>query len=76
MVNFVLNNKFNNKKNLGVLILLTAFMLSSSIFRQIQNNDGNDLTTPKLSVRYENIEIDDLLTGVGAHNWTWARTQP
>ena len=68
--------KLKNKKILAILVVLLVFILSSNFFKQLQNDERNDLTAPKLSVRYENIEIDDLLTGVGAHNWTWARTQP
>ncbi|GAH00517.1 unnamed protein product, partial [marine sediment metagenome] len=42
----------------------------------IQNDDGNKIGHLKVS-GYENpIEINGSATGVGAHNWTWAKAQP
>ena len=68
---------------LGVLLFgLSIFSLNlSDTIVTNENDQDNNMTNHLTSAGFWDltgnpIYIDDLATGVGAHNWTWAETQP
>ena len=79
----MLDNKSRIYVLIGLFFLLISFLILSFISKTDINQkelkyDNN--TIKRLKKAYFNnscdpILIDDSLTGVGAHNWTWAKNQ-
>ena len=73
------------KKKLVIISILTI-LLSPLFFlneglnaKLLVENNFEDVKLPKIAYFNNSMEpifIDDSLTGVGAHNWTWASTKP
>jgi parallel beta-helix repeat protein len=53
--------------------LLMALLLNNTLI--FNNGVQTELSVPKQSAVHEPIFIDGAATGVGAHNWTWAKDQ-
>ena len=68
----------SNSKKLTILIigLLIAFSLNNTLIDK--KGTLTELNFPKQSAGYTEsfIYVDGTATGVGAHNWTWAKSQP
>jgi len=61
---------------IGFLFMLNGNLLQFiSVENELQSGNGENTYNLKLSTNSEPILIDDTATGVGAHNWTWAREQ-
>jgi len=69
--------KSNLKK---ILILFIGLLIAFSLNNTLIDNKGErtELNVLKESAGYSesSIYIDGTATGVGAHNWTWAKSQP
>jgi len=84
----VINLKSKRKQTVvHILLLLTLFFIGNyylgNLINHNLNHEINSYTFTKVDILGTSghwsllpIVIDDSATGVGAHNWTWAETQP
>ena len=66
-----------------LMIPMISLMVSTNFKRNSVDLNDNDNKCEEINLKrayfnnsMETIYIDDALTGVGAHNWTWAESKP
>ncbi|MEJ2250859.1 MAG: NosD domain-containing protein [Candidatus Lokiarchaeota archaeon] len=63
-------------KNLAILLLIALILPLWINMGNLTVNKNTQLINPKQSPLQAPILINGTATGVGAHNWTWAKSQP